>query len=193
MWKRTLQCLGILAGCGAMVGPPPASDAEMFASAQVVDDDELGEQRGGFVFEGLNINLGAQIQTFINGDLALITNVSWTDTIAQTTQIVSGALTPASAAQLQAGLLQTGSISMNVGDSSVYLANNGQTALIQRTDGGIQNILINTANNTSIQTQVDATIDLSGYAGFQTTMQNSNLANSLGMAIDAATVGVVSN
>lgn len=198
MIRRTLGCIGILIGCNAWTAPASSAvalpeDAEMFAMAEMVEDDELGRLRGGFVFDGLDIRLGAQIQTLIDGELALMTTVSWTDSITQTTQLVSGALTPASAAELQAGLLQTGSISMNVGDSSVYLANAGQTALIQRVDSGIQNVLINTASHTSISTQVNATVDISGYSGFQTLMQGSNLAHALNMAVDGAIVGIVTN
>ncbi len=178
---------------GQRPGIPPAGDADLFAAAQVVDEDELGRQRGGFVFDGLNINLGAQIQTFVNGELALLTTVTWTDSVVKNTQVVSGAMVPASAAQLHDGLLQAGNISINVGDSAVYLANDGQTALIHRTDAGIQNILINTASNTNIHTQVNATIDVSGYSGFQASMQSGSLASSLGMAVDAATVGVVTH
>jgi hypothetical protein len=198
MKRCAFACIGILFGCNAWTAPAPAAmfpsdDADMFAMAEVVEDDELGQLRGGFVFDGLDIRLGAQIQTLIDGELALMTTVNWTDSITQTTQLVSGALTPASAAELQAGLLQTGSISMNVGDASVYLANAGQTALIQRVDSGIQNVLINTASHTSISTQVNAMIDISGYSGFRTLMQGSNLAHALNMAVDSASIGIVTN
>lgn len=198
MLRRALACIVILFGCNAWTAPAPTAmsppeDAEIFAMAEMVEDDELGRLRGGFVFDGLDIRLGAQIQTLIDGELALMTTVSWTDSITQTTQLMSGALTPASAAELQAGFLQTGSISMNVGDSSVYLANAGQTALIQRVDSGIQNVLINTASHTSIHTQVNATIDISGYSGFQSIMQGSNLVHTLNMAVDSASIGIVTN
>lgn len=198
MKRCAFAWIGALIGCNFAATPvsaaiPSLEDASMFAIAETVEDGELGQMRGGFIFDGLDIRLGAQIQTLINGELALMTTVSWTDSITQTTQLVSGALTPASAAELQAGLLQTGSISMNVGDSSVYLANAGQTALIQRVDSGIQNVLINTASHTSIHTQVNATVDISGYSGFQTLMQGSNLAHALNMAVDGAIVGIVTN
>lgn len=178
---------------GQQPGIAPADDAGLFASAHVVDEGELGQQRGGFVVDGLNINLGAQIQTFVNGELALMTTVSWTDSLVKNTQVMSGALVPASAAQLHDGLLKAGNITINVGDSAVYLANDGRTALIHRTDTGIENILINTANNTNIRTQVNATIDVSGYGGFQATMQNGSLVNSLGIAVGAAAIGVVTH
>ncbi|GFM28706.1 hypothetical protein [Novosphingobium sp. PY1] len=171
-----------------------SSQAAMFGGlVEEVGDDLLAQQRGGFSIDGLDITLGAQIETFIDGQLSLITTVNWTATSATTTQTVSGLLTPASAAELQAGLLNTGQISMNVGDASVYLANGGQTAVIHNTDSGIQNVLINTASNTSIKTQVTATIDLSGYSAFKENFLGGALATSLGQAMGAATLNTIMN
>jgi tetrahydromethanopterin S-methyltransferase subunit F len=183
----------VMAACPARamaMSPASGSDAAMFASAAAVGDDELSEQRGGFVVDGLDIKLGAQIQTLIDGQLSLTTTINWTGDSATTTQTVSG-LTPATAAQLQAGVLNTGKITMNVGNASVFLGNSGQTAILQGIDGGIQSILVNTANNTNIQTQVNATLDLSGYQAFQNNLQSGTMANSLGQAIGAATAGVL--
>lgn len=168
-----------------------AGDEVMFAKAEVVDMDELGEQRGGFVLDGLDIKLGAQVQTLVNGELALTTAITWSDSGVQTSQIVSDMLSQPTAQQLQSGLLKTGNISLNVGGSTVYLANDGQTALIQNATSGIQNVIVNTASNTSIQTMVNATVDLSGYAAFQATNQSNALGSSLGSAIGNATIGVV--
>lgn len=198
MKRCAFAWIGVLIGCNyvatsASAAIPSLDDASMFVIAETVEDGELGQMRGGFLFDGLDIRLGAQIQTLIDGELALLTTISWTDTMTQSTQIVSGALTPASAAELQAGFLQTGSISMNVGDASVYLGNAGQTALIQRTDSGIQNVLINTASFTNIHTHVNATLDISGYSGFHASMLGSSLAHALNMAVDGATVGIVTN
>lgn len=159
----------------------------------IVSDDELARNRGGFVWQGVSINLGAEMRTFIDGALVLQTNISWTSTGATTTQFVSGALTPADAAQLQAGMLSGAGISMRVGDQSVFLANAGQTALIQGPEGAIQNILINRASNVSIRQEVDATLDLSNFAPFQQQTMQSRLGDSLGSAINAATLGALGN
>lgn len=169
-----------------------AGDDAMFAAAERVDTGELADQRGGFVLDGLDIKLGAQIQTLVNGELALTSAITWSDTGIETSHFVSDMLSAPTAAQLQAGLLKTGNISLNVGDATVYLANDGQTALIQNVDTGIQNIIVNTANNTDIQMMVNATIDLSGYANFQAMTQSNMLNSFLGSAIDNATIGIVS-
>jgi hypothetical protein len=192
---RTFIVISLLAviACPARalaMSPSSGSDAAMFSSAATVSDDELSEQRGGFVVDGLDIRLGAQIQTLIDGQQSLMTTINWTGDSATTTQTVSG-LTPATAAQLQAGLLTTGQITMNVGNASVFLGNSGQTAILQGIGGGIQSILVNTANNTNIQTQVNATIDLSGYQAFQANLQGGTMASSLGQAIGAATMSAL--
>jgi hypothetical protein len=90
-------------------------------------------------------------------------------------------------------MLTSGRISMNVGAAQVYLANDGQTALVQRTDGGIQNILVNTANNVDIRQQVDATLDLSGYAGFAQRNLGEQIAGSIGAAVGGAAIGAVTH
>ena len=109
----------------------------------------------------------------------------------ETSQFVSNMLSQPTAQQLQSGLLKTGNISLNVGDATVYLANDGQTALIQNATSGIQNVIVNTASNTSIQMMVNATIDLSGYAAFSATNQSNMLGSFVGSAIDNATIGLV--
>jgi hypothetical protein len=180
-------------GDGVIAAAPAAAVAPPLNSMQEVGDDILQDQRGGFDIGGVNVTLGAQIQTTIDGQPALLTTVNWTDTSATTTQTVTGVLTPATAAQLQAGVLNTGHISMKVGDSSVFLANDGQTAVIHNTSAGLQSILVNTANNTAISTQVTATVNLAGYSAFQDNLKTATLGASLGQAVGAATLGSVMN
>jgi len=172
------------AGAIAAEAPP----ALLAASAEEVGDDVLDDQRGGFDIGGVNVTLGAQIETSINGQLSLVTTVNWTDTSATTNQSVMGVLTPATAAQLQSGVLDTGHITMNVGGSSVFLANDGQTAVIHDTADGLQSILVNTANDTTISTQVTATIGLEGYGAFRNNYTIASIGAGLGEALGAATL-----
>lgn len=166
---------------------PGAAAADILDAAPPIADAQLSQQRGGFSWGGMEIALGAEIRTFLDGSLALQTNVSWTAAGASTTQVVSGALTPASAAQLQAGILSTGGMTMRVGDAVVFLANEGQTALMHRSDGGLQNILVNTASNVSASQEVAATLDLSGYDGFAAVNMASRMGDSYGGMIADAT------
>ncbi len=177
---------------------PPATAAPAFAShelggIEIVPDAELAEHRGGFVWEGVQIGLGAEIRTYLNGQLALQTNISWTESGAQQTQIVSGALTPVDAAQLQAGILTSGGISMRVGDQSVFLANEGQTALLHRTDGAIQNVIVNRASNVQANQQIDAVLDLENFGQLQDDIANMRLGAAVGDMISQPTIGSLNN
>jgi hypothetical protein len=169
--------------------PRKASNTNDLIAFGQVSDKELARYRGGFVWKGVQVSLGAEIRTFLNGELVLQTNVTWTPTGAQTTRFVSGALTPVDAAQLQAGILSTGGISMKVGDQSVFLANGGQTVFAQATDGRIQNILINRADNITASQQIDATLGLQNFGQFQQQNLQSHIGTSAGDMVGQAISG----
>lgn len=172
--------------------PPPIDDHDPLAAAESVSDEILADQRGGFSWQGMEITFGADIQSFVNDQLALRTIISWTASGANVERFVSPLLTAADAAQIQGGILTSGGITMRVGDESVFLANGGQTAFVQKTDA-IQNILINTASNVNLAQQVDATLGISGYDGFRDALAMTNLSDALGAAVDAGTLGALGN
>lgn len=176
MRRFTRPAAAAFAALALLPGAAPPFD---LASRAPLSDEELAEQRGGFTFQGLTVSLGAEIRTYLDGALVLQTNVNWNADGATTTQAVSADLTPATAAQLQAGILASGAISMRVGEAEVYLANQGQTAIMHRVDGALQNILLNTASNVSARQEVDATLDLGGYGAFNQML----LGERMGMAI----------
>jgi hypothetical protein len=162
-----------------------------FDGAETVEDSRLNEMRGGFRVQGMDISLGADIRTYMNGDLVLHTLVNWSDLGQTKTQFVSDILSPAAAQMVQASAISGGSLSMTLGGSAVFLANEGKTAIAHRTENGLQNVLINTANNQNITQSVDATISLGGYDQFRSTIMSSRLTDSLngvlgGLAIAAA-------
>ena len=177
--------------------PQPFSDttaipngvAEPFAFAETVSDELLDRQRGGFVVHGMNINLGADIRTYINGELMLRTTVSWTDTGVLNEQVVAQGITRASAISLTASALANGKISMDFGGTPVFAANGGQTMLIHRVENGLQNILVNTASNLDIVQQVDASLELGGYEAFHDSIMSNRLSDSISSAIGAMTIG----
>jgi hypothetical protein len=153
---------------------------------EIVPDDELSKNRAGFQWSGVEISLGAEMRTYINGQLALQTNVSWTPEGVQTTQYVSGALTPADAAHLQSGILSGSGITMRVGDQSVFLANQGQTVLMQRTENGLQNVLVNRASNIEIKQQVDAVVGLENFGQFQRSILSQRIGGAISDMISQA-------
>lgn len=170
----------------APVAPPPIQ-------AELVGDTELASLRGGFSWHGVEIGLGAEIRTYLNGQLMLQTNISWTSDGAQRTQTVSGALTPADAAQLQAGILTSGGITMRVGQESIFLANQGQTAILHRTDGAIQNVLVNRASGIEARQEIDAVLDLGNMGQFQQDVLNARLGLAAGEMVGQALVSSLNN
>lgn len=158
------------------------------AAMPFVANAELANLRGGFAIGGLNIALGADIKTFLNGQLALHTTVSWDNQAITQTHVISGGLTMADAGNLRDQVLASGNIHMQIGNAPVYLANDGQTAITHRTDGTLQNILVNTASNVNVRQEVNATLDVGGYADFATDIQNVQLSNLFGGTINNAVV-----
>jgi hypothetical protein len=167
----------------------PDGVAEPFASAEKVSDELLDRQRGGFVIYGMNVNLGADIRTYINGDLMLRTTVSWTDTGVLKEQVAAEGISLANAASLNAAALANGRINMNVGGTPIFAANDGQTMLIHRVENGLQNILLNTASNLDIVQQVDASLELGGYESFHDSIMSNRLSDNISSAIGAMTIG----
>ncbi|RDV07227.1 hypothetical protein DXH95_07625 [Sphingorhabdus pulchriflava] len=167
----------------------PDRVAEPFALAETVSDELLDQQRGGFVIHGMNVNLGADIRTYINGELMLRTTVSWTDAGVLKEQFAAQGISSANAASLNASALANGKISMDVGGTPVFAANDGQTMLVHRVENGLQNILVNTASNLDIIQQVDASVELGGYEAFHDSIMSNRLSDSISSAIGAMTIG----
>jgi hypothetical protein len=167
---------------------PPMGDEALFAEP-AIGDEELGEQRGGFQFGGMEIKLGADIRTFLNDELALHTVISMDENGYNRVQTVGAGLTLADADAIRNNVLSNGAIRMNVGDSQVFLANEGRTAIIHGNEGALQNILINTASNITATQDVTATLDLQGYDGFASTITSDQLSRSIGDDVTRAISG----
>jgi len=167
---------------------PPMDDEALFAEPSI-GDEELGEQRGGFQFAGMEIKLGADIRTFLNNELALHTVITMDENGYSRVQTVGAGLTLADADAIRNNVLSNGAIRMNVGDSQVFLANEGRTAIIHGNEGALQNILINTASNITATQDVTATLDLQGYDGFAASVTADQLGRSLGDDVTRAISG----
>jgi hypothetical protein len=148
-----------------------------------VTDEVLAEQRGGFVINGMTVKLGADVRTYINGELALHTVINWSDTGITKSQIVGSQLTPADALNLDAAALANGNITMAVGNTPAFSTNDGQTLIAHRFQDGLQNILVNSASNQNISQMVNANIELGGYDAFRSTIINASMADALSASI----------
>ncbi len=175
------------------VAPETAGDQndDIDSAEKIVSDDELSGLRGGFVVAGLDVQLGAHMRTYMNGELVMQTTISYNNSGIVTAQSHSAMLSPASLDALRAGFATGGNVALQIGNTPVYLSNQGQTALIQRTDGGIQNIALNTASNINLTQQTDITLDVVGYAHFNAEMVQDLVSDSLGNAIAAATARAI--
>ena len=150
-----------------------------WASEQPLGDAELASQRGGFTIAGLDVQFGAEIQSYLGDQLVMQTNVSWTDVGGNVANNYSASLTPATADSVRAGLLTGTGVKLSLSTGTVLLANQGQTAFIQRTTGTIQNIIINTASNVKLDQIVDAKLDISGYSLFRTGVISTRIGSTL--------------
>lgn len=149
MTRRRYVSLAFALAC--IVGSTPAgAQGTTYATEQPaqVSDAELAQQRGGFVWHGLDIQFGVELTSYIGDKLVLRTDAGLQDALRD----------------------------------SVLLANNGQTRFIQRTDGTIQNIIVNTASGVALRQQIDARLDIAGFAPFR--------AAALASRIGAALTGV---
>jgi hypothetical protein len=75
----------------------------------------------------------------------------------------------------------------------VFLANEGQTALLHRTDGAIQNVIVNRASNIRADQQIDAVLDLENFGPLQDDIANMRVGAALGDMISQPTIGSLNN
>lgn len=173
-------------------GPTPSDGGELdLAALEALDESLLAEQRGGFTMNGMTVSLGAEFRTFLEGELVLRTTVSWRPEGMTREEWSSAAISQATAEQLRDGVLSGNGITMRVGDQSVYLANDDRTALVHRTDGGLQNMVINTASNTNIRQEADITLDVAGYSAFGTAIGDAMRLAGMNDAIDQAALSTL--
>lgn len=185
----------IVALCTAALMASPAhaehNDAEDLAI--LLPAEELGELRGGFVVSGMTVNFGADIRTYVDGELLLQTVLNWGPDGAETVQTAAAGLTPVNVASLENGVLSNGNIRMRVGDTPVYLINDGQTAIVHETTNGVQNMLVNTAVGLEAVQEVDASLTLSGYEDFNADLLMDRLGSSLNDLAGQAGIGALGN
>ena len=165
-------CLPFAGAAGAT--PPMSADGFLLEELATA---ELAELRGGFMWQGLNIQLGAEVRSYLGEELVLQTNYNWTGSGAETRQMVSPILTPADADSLPPDI--SNGQALLLGKDGFYLAKNGQTAFLQRTDRTLQNIVLNAASNVVIRQQVDAKISIGNFQGFAAGIFTQQVATNL--------------
>ena len=184
---------GMIAGSALIPQAARAEPVVMADLPELLSDAEMDKLRGGFVVSGLDVNFGANIRTYVNGELMLQTVLNWGEEGAQTVQTAAPGLSAVYASALQNGVFSNGNIRMKVGDTPVYLLNDGQTALVHETSNGVRNMLINTANGFESVQEVDATLNLSGYGAFSSDMMMDRMTSALDDMMGQAGIGALGN
>jgi hypothetical protein len=153
MKRQTLLAFaiaGLLALPGAASGHEPLNEAA------------LDEYRGGLMTStGLEIGFGALVRTFVDGQLALETQLTWTDQGAQTVQTLGASPGPGGWTELPS---PTGGATSVMHDLS---------------EGRIASIVINTANDRFIRQETDIALHLPQLAEMQQRMAAERVASIL--------------
>jgi hypothetical protein len=167
-----------------------ASDAEIFSSqaSEIVNDAELDQQRGGFRWDGLDIAFGAELRAYISDVLVAQTNINLNDGAIDFQSLAINGVKPITASDLAAILAGSG-LRPNLGTGSAYLTNDGKTAVIQRADLALQNIVVNSANNIEIRQELNAQLDITNFGPFQSGIISERMGNALGTMVGLSGMG----
>lgn len=160
-----MRRLILLTACAfaALASPALADESVWGAGVEVMDAADMEAHRGGFMVNGIDINFGAVITTYVNGVPALTTQLTWTDagsvieeTVGHIGQSINS-LTPDQLAAL--GIDSTGHPGGIVIDDS-----SGVTEIVHNVmDGALQNIIINSATGRDITQEIDVSLELPGF------------------------------
>lgn len=149
------------------------------AQAVVVplSDAELDTLRGGIQTPlGLDIGFGATVRTFVNGQLALETRLTWTDAGPVTSE------TRADLSSITGGPVFVG----RLGEAVASTPGGATTILHDLADGRIASVIINTADNRTIRQETSITLTLPQLADLQSRIAGAQLSNAIQSAVSAA-------
>jgi hypothetical protein len=153
-----------------------------------LSDEELSSERGGFLTaNGVDLDFCANVQTLVNGQLALQTVVQWSSsgaTVRQTSGTGANLVTIPSS-QLT-GLF--GSNSAGVAVSGVQITSpSGSIEVAANVAGGqLQNLVANSASNQSISQNTAITLAVYNFANWQQQLSQHMVSNQLANDILAA-------
>lgn len=164
----------------AFASPALANERAWGEGVQVMSDQEMSGNRGGFQIAGLNINFGAVVTTYVNGTPALSTTLTWTDVgafVDQTVGQIGTNISDMSPDELAALGLE----GLQGTDGVVIEDEAGVTALVHNiTEGSLQNIIINNATGRDLTQEIDVTLELPGFD----VMQGALLVETFGIRLN---------
>lgn len=185
MSRLPLVELGVCAGVLLLAEPAFSQPVSPFDSLAPMSDDELGDMRGGFLTAGgVTFDFGAIVRTYVNGELALETRLTWTPT-GPVTEQVAGSLpgwTPLTLGQV-GGLDLTG---LSPGSSGLVLSDaNGTTALVHNVlNGQLQNLVVNAADNRDIRQDMQVMLTLPDFDLMQQDFAVAQLGSQIFQDVD---------
>lgn len=181
---RTLLLTCASAAALALATPAQAHE-DPWADVEIMADAEMAQLRGGLQLpNGVDLGLGAIVTTYSNGVPVLQTQLTWTDagavvdeTIGSVGEDISN-MTPEQREALGIDGMTGGVV---IEDSD------GVTALVHNiTDGALQNIIINNADNRDLRQDIAVTLSLPNFEA----MQGVFALQQLGLSIDRDLRGV---
>jgi len=177
--------LGVCAGALLMAQPTLGAPVSPFDSLAPMSDEDLGDMRGGFLTAGgVSFDFGAVVRTYVDGQLALETRLTWTPTGAVTEQI-TGSLPGWTPLVLgQAGGLDLSGLSP--GSNGLVLTDaNGTTALVHNVlNGQLQNLVVNAADNRDIRQDMQVMLTLPNFDVMQQDFSVAQLGSQIFQDVD---------
>lgn len=165
------------AGLAAAQGPPaPMSPADLQA------------MRGGYEAGGLQLDFGAVVKTYVDGELALQSRLTWTPQGAVKTLEVGAATPDLADLAARSGLTLEG----DAAEGLLVRGEGGATAVLHDLSSDrIANVVINNANNRTIRQATEITLNLPEFAkmsgDFASQRADLRLQDAVGVALrDAA-------
>lgn len=188
MRSLALTCLATLAALTAF--PAWAQDAAgRSMDATAMQAGELEALRGGLrTPTGVEFGFGAVVRSYVDGALALETQLTWTD------QGVIQLETARAAGGLSLEAAGVG-IPANSGWTGLVLpGDGGSTALLQALDAGlVNNVVLNTANNRDIRQETLITLNLPALDQIQRDAVTARLGMEMNNAVGAALANVAAH
>jgi len=171
----------------ALAGPAWADESGWGDGIEIMAEDDLAAHRGGIAVNGIEINFGAVVTTFVNGVPAMTTTLTVTDVGAIVEQAV-GDIGQSIHDMTTEQLTALGLGGLEGSDGVIIDDADGVTALVHNvTDGALQNIIINSATGRDLSQEIDVTVELPGFE----LMQSQLLVERFGIHISDDLQGIM--
>lgn len=190
MLRRALLSSIVSAAAIALTCAPAHADDAWGDDIEVMLDEEMDAQRGGFRIGGFEFNFGAVITSTIDGVPVLTTTITWSDAGAIIQRTLAGLgqslddLTPEQRSALGLdGLEGAGGIVIDGTD--------GVTALVHNVaDGSLQNIIVNTATGRDIAQDIDIQLELPNFEFMQQELTTERFGIRIGDDLNTVAIGL---